>query len=374
MGTIALYDADMHKYKQTVFNLELMKLSSYYKNKRQIVNHISKIEPTKYTQFIYRKDYNDGDFPSELLQDNVSYGGLAFSNNIYIPLENSQEDMVPDVSIYDAYKKYFSTYELNLMFRTLMSCFHTRLSLDGQSLWDKSYQHIDKFPKSKTIILHDYNINKIPGAFESCLDIQKYCDQGRSNIRYIGFKFPLYITEVEELFQWLNLPLSNNFCALDYQGFLTDEVLDELIKRDLLSTKKLSYDLTNFLYPVEDFYQNILPIVYKQILFCRKYGKKMLLKYDKNSPNITQGQKDLFKVLNSFVAVSKLNRKGKYKQSLYDYVVLLDECSQYGQPYATDKRKARNAFLEVYQYNPELFNDFYRKSLIDIRSGKITYV
>ena len=67
MGTIALYDADMHKYKQTVFNLELMKLSSYYKNKRQIVNHISKIEPTKYTQFIYRKDYNDGDFPSELL-------------------------------------------------------------------------------------------------------------------------------------------------------------------------------------------------------------------------------------------------------------------------------------------------------------------
>ena len=100
----------------------------------------------------------------------------------------------------------------------------------------------------------------------------------------------------------------------------------------------------------------------------------MLLKYDKNSPNITQGQKDLFKVLNSFVAVSKLNRKGKYKQSLYDYVVLLDECSQYGQPYATDKRKARNAFLEVYQYNPELFNDFYRKSLIDIRSGKITYV
>lgn len=64
-----------------------MKLSTYYKNKRQIVNNISNFNPERYSQIIYRKDYNDGDFPAGLTSDNISYGGLAFSNNIYIPLE-----------------------------------------------------------------------------------------------------------------------------------------------------------------------------------------------------------------------------------------------------------------------------------------------
>ena len=66
MGIIGLYDADAEKYIHTVFNLELMKLSAYFKKKRDIVTMVPSFCPEKYTTFYYRKDYNDNAFPKNL--------------------------------------------------------------------------------------------------------------------------------------------------------------------------------------------------------------------------------------------------------------------------------------------------------------------
>ena len=105
MGIIGLYDADAEKYIHTVFNLELMKLSAYFKKKRDIVTMVPSFCPEKYTTFYYRKDYNDNDFPRNLTKiPNLVYGGLAFSNNNYIPLDNNIEKMIPDISIYQPTK------------------------------------------------------------------------------------------------------------------------------------------------------------------------------------------------------------------------------------------------------------------------------
>ena len=48
MAIIGLYDADMIKYTHVLFNLDLMKLSTYYKNKNHIVQLIPNIDFDKY--------------------------------------------------------------------------------------------------------------------------------------------------------------------------------------------------------------------------------------------------------------------------------------------------------------------------------------
>ena len=99
--SVGIMDADMATYTLVPFNLEVMKLSAYYKKKGEIVVLSPSFTPERNTKFIYRKDYNDGDFPTGLTKaKNVEYGGLAFSNNIYVPLPREIEVMRPDTEIY----------------------------------------------------------------------------------------------------------------------------------------------------------------------------------------------------------------------------------------------------------------------------------
>ena len=58
--SIGLYDIDSATYTHVVFNLELMKLSTYYKRKKEVVVLAPVFEPERYSTFIVRKDYNDG--------------------------------------------------------------------------------------------------------------------------------------------------------------------------------------------------------------------------------------------------------------------------------------------------------------------------
>ena len=98
--SVGLYDADQATFTKVVFNLELMKLSAYYKRKGEIVILAPEFAPEKHSKFIYRKDYDDGIYPKNLVRPNVEYGGLAFSNNIYLPLPLEIERMRPDTEIY----------------------------------------------------------------------------------------------------------------------------------------------------------------------------------------------------------------------------------------------------------------------------------
>ena len=91
MSTVGLFDVDMHKYIHVPFNLELMKLSTYYKKKREIVALAPELDFDKYSKFILRKDFNDGDFPNLLGADNVEYGGHAFTGELYKPLPEEIE-------------------------------------------------------------------------------------------------------------------------------------------------------------------------------------------------------------------------------------------------------------------------------------------
>ena len=99
--SIGIMDADMSTYTLVPFNLEVMKLSAYYKKKGEIVVLSPSFTPDRHQKFFFRKDYDDGEYPFALARtENVEYGGLAFSNNVYSPLPLEIEQMRPDTEIY----------------------------------------------------------------------------------------------------------------------------------------------------------------------------------------------------------------------------------------------------------------------------------
>ena len=106
---IGLIDDDLRNLPANPYpNLEIMKLSSYYKQNRDLVELCTNYKQyERYTKLILRKNYCLEDFPNMLMskaRDRLEYGGLAFTNNIYVPMENDIEKSLPDVTIYDKIK------------------------------------------------------------------------------------------------------------------------------------------------------------------------------------------------------------------------------------------------------------------------------
>ena len=96
-------------YGRVLPNLECAKLCAYYKNKKQITVLAPTLEPERYTEFHIRKEYDDGEFSQALFKPNVVYGGRAFSDGKYIPLDDRIERTRPDMSIYEKYSKLYGT-------------------------------------------------------------------------------------------------------------------------------------------------------------------------------------------------------------------------------------------------------------------------
>ena len=96
----------MATYTLVPFNIELMKLSTYFKKKREVVVLSPHFTPERHQKFYLRKDYDDGNFIMGLESvPNLEYGGYAFTNGMYAPLPKEIEILHPDTSLYDNMEK-----------------------------------------------------------------------------------------------------------------------------------------------------------------------------------------------------------------------------------------------------------------------------
>lgn len=133
--SVGLYDMDNDLYKTTPFNLELMKLSTYYKKRRQIVALSPEFKPNYYSQFYLRKDYEDNLYPSHLeLYNNIEFGGHGFSGRRYVPLSSEIEACKPDVTIYERVRSNYKAKWQQQAFNVMMRACHMRFSLDGKTV------------------------------------------------------------------------------------------------------------------------------------------------------------------------------------------------------------------------------------------------
>lgn len=360
--SVGIYDADLATYTLVCFNLEAMKLSAYYKQQREIVVLSPEFSPQKNTQFFFRKDYNDGKFPAGLMEPNVDYGGLAFTDNIYSPLPLEIERMRPDTSLYAKMEDKMR----HDIFNALMKGEHCRLSLDGKTVWPEYKKQFLSLPTARNIFFHDYDLGAVEGSFEAVQDILKEatCD-GRRDVK-IGMKFPVQINNTEDLFKWTSLNPNSTFFFIAYNGVIDqDAFLRWTGETNPRAVYRLDYNCTaDPSYTEEEFILEKIPQLYRQALISHSLGLPFLLRYDENFFSDKRWGRLL--TLFSMFGNARSNRPKTTTVSYFSQSTLYDFAQWASrQPpmkshnFRVSVKEMRKLFAFVKKKIPSLFEDFY---------------
>lgn len=366
--SIGLYDADMAKYTHVPFNLELMKMAAYYKKNREIVTLSPLFSPERYSHFVYRKDYYDGSFDPRLLQfDNIEYGGLAFSNNRYIALPLDIEKQVPNTSIYSRYRKDFATLkQYDRFFGKMADSAHFRLSLDGQTIWDDYEKQICFEDPNFVLFLHDYNLNDIKDSDLAIKDTMK-------NLKKIGLeralavKFPIQVNQEKDFFKWLQFLPARSAYTVQYTGIMSDEAIADLTKIKLSHNlvKQIEYIVAPSSYEENHFLKELLPQIFKQVIFLQMHKQKIILKSEDYFFSDCRWEKVL-RFLNSYLSWARTQKTFDTISVAY-FASQLHEEKRLDLPFS--KQDAREIFQFVGEQNYELFKNFYECSRVQLIGG-----
>lgn len=368
--SIGIMDADLAKYALVPFNLEVMKLSAYYKKKGEIVVFSPSFTPDRNTKFIYRKDYNDGDFPIGLTKaSNVEYGGLAFSNNIYQPLPPEIEKMRPDTEIYCRAEPIMMAAagrerEKKKIFQNMITSEHCRLSLDGKSIWEDYTRQFKFLGNSRNLMFHDYNLGAVEGSFQ---EVKKILARARNDgwATKVGMKFPVQVREGQDLLNWTSLNSNSTFYSLRFDGVMDDDTFNEWIGscRQRAVYSQMEYHITAPWYEANEFIKNELPKIFRQIIISRSYRIFFSLIYDEGFfPD--KRWEDVIRLFNYYH-----NSYANEPQTRYYTMIANDtmfnfasNCQDIPKSYYGDvlnKNQVRELFAFVREYNYPLFKDFY---------------
>lgn len=378
--SIGLYDGDLQKYFHCPFNLELMKIAAYYKNKNQIVSLSPTFAPERYSQFFYRKDYYDGAFPEKLMTSkNVEYGGLAFTQGIYAPMDLTIETTPPDRSIYEKVLKTYFDFKgqegLRKSYIALTNSQHLRLSLDGKTVWPEFEKQLKDIDSTSAFFFHDADLGKIENSYEVIQDILKLRKDTMLPQR-VGMKFNTTINTDDDLIKWSSFYNLNNFFALEFQGLIGDEALNEVVNNIPNSrSKQIEYNITKNLSSQNDFFLNRLPKIYHQLLFCRDNRRFFSLKYDDNF-FVDKRWERVIDLLNCYIrsaARSNLQNWTKYnsEDSLFKFCSSFDNHKYLKENFT--KEEAKELFVFVANNNYDLFKEFYETRQIKLKGGSFQY-
>ena len=367
--SVGIMDADMSAYLLVPFNLEVMKLSAYYKKKGEIVVLSPSFTPHRNTKFIYRKDYDDGDFPRDLTRhNNVEYGGLAFSRNIYTPLPLEIERMRPDTSIYSKMEAKIlgpATSERRKIYNNMIEAEHCRLSLDGKTIWPEYTRQFKNLKQARNLMLHDYNLGAVDGSFE---EVTKLLARARTDgwATRVGMKFPVQVSSGQELLNWSSLRSNSTFYSLRFNGVMDNDCFVEWIRKchEKAIYNQMEYHVTDVRYEENHFIEHLLPQILRQVIFSRSYRVSFSLTYDEGfftDPRWEQVIR-LFNFYNTsfFNGAEASFHKMVTDDTLFDFAssLMKHPYSSYGLD-AMSQDQARKIFAFVREYNYPLFKDFY---------------
>lgn len=367
--SIGLYDEDFFKYHQTIPNLELMKLATYYKRKREIVVLSPSISPDRYSQFFLRKDYYDGTFPKEISEyHNIQYGGLAFSYNKYHPLAQDIEACDADFSIYLPYKHLFEDELKNntLAFITLKNAAHLRLSLDEKHISPYFIDQTKRLGSRNVLFLHDYDLSNVEGA-------RAVIEEGLYNLKYenkntrLATKYPIRCKNLKQFEDWRKIQLSS------YGNFRITTILND---EDFFALANYSKEIRGLHiiyspYPssstANHFLEEELLQIFRQVIFCCNNHIKILLDVSDNFL-LTQETVDLIRL---FSAYNNFYQNYDITDALYRYCRLLKTETTAGFQNVIKKEKAKTIFFYVAENYPNLFKEFYERNKVELVGGKL---
>lgn len=363
-----LYDADLRFYPIPFYNLELMKLSSFYKRKREIVGLSPDFSPHRYTNFIIRQDFYNPN--SQFIRgNNIQYGGRAFDGENYKPLPLEIERMKPDIALYSNVtlpksKRYKSSIS------TMKRAEHVRLSLDGKAIWTDYEKQLRHDSNIHGIIFHDYNLNDVEGAAEF---IKQMLPEwiAHSQGRRIGMKFPVKVDNQTDLYKWLRIYPMGSYYSLEYHGLLDNSYIPELVEIDneFHTLKQTSINITNT-FTYDELINGGIQQVFRSIINLRSYKLIFPLIYDE-ARLIDDNWKMVMKLINYYNQHLIARRRTDFYKYTEPYETLYSYCKAAIKNVAVkepffNKETMQSIFQFVRENNYELFKDFY-----EYRGGEV---
>lgn len=322
---IGLYDWDLITWQQPiVFNLDLMRYSSYLKRQRKVTQIIEDLNDPRVSEWFIFKEYEDSLYPAHLVENpNVHFLGRALG------LNNETEEWKTekaDVEIYRKMRRYYNTNRKLDFFKKQINAFHTQLGDENGNISDT--WHKDK-ENQRVIIFHDRDITIYPNAVEV---LSKHLNRD-PNI-FFGFKYEIRVQDEEQLTQWLSLPLSTDLRNLELSFIPNTEKY--LVSRPTLA---------DFTFNIDSLDQSEL-FLFSLLLLQRGNGVQWV------------GQD----VLNQYFAYY-IREKNKAPLTFYEYVKYRKK----------DMLKAEKILLFKYykQEQPELFDLFFKTEYVEYNEGKL---
>lgn len=369
MAVILVYDWDFFHYPSVLPNLECAKYAAWRKKHRDIVVFHNELNPGQYTKTFLRKEYDDGVYDKVILNPTVEYGGRAFSE-VYRPFDLEMERIEPDMWMYWQYKEYYTKAQrAQEDFKAICYATNVRLSLDGKKLEPFPYDRLK--PRHPNVLVHDYDLANVPGAFELLEDISKMRPSG---LPYrIGNKYPINVYTYEDLQKWLKLPPMSKCFYLQFNGQFTDEQLIELVENPVLGFKQVIYNFTYGCRDEDDFTVRVLPHFYKQLLFLRSHKQKILLNIDTDFFQ-TRELLNLIKLLNCFYGKSMCEFVQPQKFTLYGYCAQKHWAAMEVLPWVhfiVSREEMRESFQYMRKHNYEVFDMFYSIPNVIAVGGKL---
>ena len=367
--SVGLYDVDFFKYHQVMFNLEIMKMATYFKKKREITVLSPTLSPERYSKFYLRKDFNDGIFPNGLHRfPNLDYGGFAFSGNVYVPVMEEIEICQPDVFIYDKYKPLFTagakTHES--AYTSLTNNIHLRLSLNEKEVWNNFEKQITPNNKANICFFHDFDLGRIKDSPEAVKYILEKYSKKKDAAALLGVKFPIHCQTLNDFQTWNSFASTENFFTLQVDNVLEDEEFFEVINSlTRARAEKIKYKIASSSSDKNHFIKVILPKIFKQVIFCCNTHKQISLIIDDDF-FIEKEWVDVITLLNLFLSAST-----KYTRvpALYRFCKSLKEKNSLYKNSVMCKEEARELFLFVNKNHPELFELFYECNKVELENG-----
>lgn len=367
--SVGLYDMDMSTYTLVPFNLELMKLSSYYKKKGEIVVLSPSFAPERHKLFYLRKDYDDGIYPPGLTTiPNVNYGGLAFSNNKYSPLPMDIEICKPDPYIYEKMEGIIlntTSGQREKIYKNMMEAEHCRISLDGKSIWEDYPKQFKYLAGARNIMFHDYDLGAIDGGFE---EVKRILSKARTDgwATRVGMKFPVQVSDGQSLMNWSDLKPNSTFYSLRYNGVIDNDVFNDFVSvtKEKSIYSQLEYCVTASSSTENEFITKYLQQIYRQVIISRSYRIFFTLRYedgfffDKNWERVID-------LINFYHNSYKGKPTSKYLKkipddTMYNFVInTSNQPHRYYSGKVMTKDEIREIFAFVREHCYPLFKDFY---------------
>lgn len=342
-GIIGLYDEDARIYNP--FNLELMKIAQYYKQRHNIVVLAKDFVPNYYSTFYYRHDLEPYIARPLVNYKNIILGGRLFDTK-YIPLPEEIELSDYDDTIYDNYYKDITAKRHKTFLANQKRAYHLRLSTDGINFDRNILNNFDKIHTKPKIVFHDYNLTDIVNYKDIVLELYEALKHSKSPTRSIGVKYPIQFIDATELEWWNQFYHTDAMMKIQYNGLLTQEELEYLINEKKRETH-LFYNPT---YGVDEneFLNNQIFEVFKQAVYLHSRRVKISLIIEKNYFSDSTWI-DVLTLISAY-----MHSERKYnKQTFYNY------CRKMAHQDDRHYQNITKCYLFVSNHNPELFKMFY---------------